>query len=120
MNSDRVEQWLQDIRSLSEGRYQLVQSLRKTILILDKTVTEEMKYGGILFGVHGHFCGIFSYKNHVGLEFSEGARLSDSFQVLEGQGKGRRHIKLVSEQEISSKHVLEYLTAALKLMKEKH
>ena len=118
MKSERVEQWLQDIRSLSEERYQLLQSLRQTILALDNTVTEEMKYGGILFGTHGHFCGIFSYKQHVGLEFGEGARMPDSYQVLDGKGKGRRHIKLTSVQEIKTKHVLEYLVAVLKLVKQ--
>jgi hypothetical protein len=118
MKSERVEQWLQDIRSLSEERYQLLQSLRQTILALDNTVTEEMKYGGILFGTHGHFCGIFSYKQHVGLEFGEGARMPDPYQVLDGKGKGRRHIKLTSVQEIKTKHVLEYLVAVLKLVKQ--
>lgn len=119
MKPDRLELWLQDIRSLNEDRYKLVQFLRKTILALDKTVTEEIKYGGILFGAEEHFCGIFSYKQHVGLEFGEGAKLLDPYQVLEGKGKGRRHIKLTCEEEVKTKHALEYLVAALKLVKGK-
>ena len=62
MKSERVEQWLQDIRSLSEERYQLLQSLRQTILALDNTVTEEMKYGGI-----GRISSVFKLAEHVDL-----------------------------------------------------
>jgi hypothetical protein len=119
MESDRVGQWLQDVRLLTEERYQLVLALRKMILALDKSVTEEIKYGGILFGATDHFCGIFSYKHHVTLEFGEGANLSDPHQVLEGQGKFRRHIKLLNEADVKAKHVSKYLAFAWKTAQAK-
>jgi hypothetical protein len=119
MESDRIGQWLQDVRLLSEERYQLVRSLRTMIMALDKSVTEEIKYGGILFGAANHFCGIFSYKQHVTLEFSEGANLSDQHLVLEGQGKFRRHIKLQTEADVKAKHISKYLLLALKAAQAK-
>jgi hypothetical protein len=72
-----------------------------------------VKYGGLLFSVKKPFCGVFSYAKHVSLEFGAGASLPDNFKVLEGDGKLRRHIKLLSAQDIAGKHVREYLVLAL-------
>lgn len=113
MNTDRVAKLLEDIRLLSEDRFKLVQSLRKLVLGLEG-ISEEVKYGGILFAEGKPFCGIFSYAKHVSLEFSEGASLPDKHKVLEGDGKLRRHIKLFSIQDIESKHVRDYLVLARK------
>lgn len=112
--SDRIEKLLQDIRSLDNTRFELVQSLRELILSLKPSISEEVKYGGILFSASKPFCGIFSYAKHVSLEFGEGTSLPDKFKQLEGEGKLRRHIKLSSLQDISAKHVREYLLLALK------
>ncbi len=113
MSTDRVAKLLEDIRLLSEDRFKLVQSLRKLILGLGG-ISEEVKYGGILFAERKPFCGIFSYAKHVSLEFSAGASLPDKHKVLEGDGKLRRHIKLVAVDDIESKHVRDYLVLARK------
>ncbi|MBC3909745.1 DUF1801 domain-containing protein [Undibacterium umbellatum] len=114
MSADRIDKLLQDIRLLDEDRHALVQALREQILKLDKGVTEEAKYGGLLFSASKPFCGVFSYAKHVSLEFGEGASLPDKYQMLEGEGKFRRHIKLTSQQQIKDKHVQAYLLLALK------
>jgi len=113
MPADRISRLLEDIRLLDAGRFELVQSLRELILNLDPSISEEVKYGGLLFSAGKPFCGIFSYTKHVSLEFGAGALLPDAFKVLEGEGKFRRHIKLMSAQDISGKHVREYLVPAL-------
>lgn len=113
MIDDRIQQLLADIRLLDEGRFQLVQSLRETVLGLAVGVAEEVKYGGILFSAPRPFCGLFSYARHVSLEFGAGASLPDIHGVLEGQGKFRRHIKLFSLEEVSAKQVKTYLHMAL-------
>lgn len=113
MSTDRVAKLLDDIRLLSEDRFKLVQSLRKLVLGLEG-VSEEVKYGGILFTADKSFCGIFSYANHVSLEFSAGAALPDKHRVLEGSGKLRRHIKLTASQDVEDKHVRDYLVLARK------
>ena len=114
MSADRISKLLEDIRLLDQARFELVQSLREIILGLTPSISEEVKYGGILFSAGQPFCGVFSYAKHVSLEFGAGAALPDKFQVLEGEGKFRRHIKLSSAQDISAKHVREYLVLALK------
>lgn len=113
MPDNRITKLLDDIRLLQPERFELVQALRELILGLDPAVSEEVKYGGLLFSDGEPFCGVFSYAKHVSLEFGAGASLADTFNVLEGQGKLRRHIKLSSAQDIAEKHVREYLVSAL-------
>jgi len=115
MSADRISKLLEDIRLLDPERFELVQALRKIILGLGATISEEVKYGGILFSTEKPFCGIFSYAKHVSLEFGAGASFPDKFKVLEGEGKLRRHIKLSSEHDILGKHVREYLLLALEV-----
>ncbi len=114
MVADRIAKFLEDIRALNEERFNLVQTVRELVLDLDCSISEEVKYGGILFSAKKPFCGVFSYAKHVSLEFGEGASFPDKHKVLEGEGKLRRHIKLVCVQDISAKHVREYLALALK------
>lgn len=114
MTSVRVTKFLEDVRFLGEERFNLVQALRKEVLSLEDSISEEIKYGGILFAANKPFCGIFSYSKHVSLEFGDGASLPDRNNVLEGKGKLRRHIKLISLEDIATKHVREYLALALK------
>jgi hypothetical protein len=114
MSADRISKLLEDIRLIDPERFELMQALREDILDLDSSISEEVKYGGLLFSTKKSFCGVFSYAKHVSLEFSAGAALPDTFKVLEGEGKFRRHIKLTSTQAIEEKHVREYLVLALK------
>lgn len=114
MPAERIAKLLEDIRLLDSGHFELVQALREMILGLNSLISEEVKYGGLLFSAETPFCGVFAYTKHVSLEFGAGATLSDEFKVLEGTGKFRRHIKLSSVQDISDKHIREYLTLALK------
>jgi hypothetical protein len=60
------------------------------------------------------FCGVFAYKEHVTIEFGSGAKIADDIGLLEGAGKGRRHLKLKTVAEIKSKKLVEYLTLAHK------
>ena len=104
---------LEDIRFLGEKQFEIVESVR---LLLKRTIeplTEEVKYGGILFTADVQFCGVFAYKEHVSFEFSHGAKLNDSEGFLEGRGKSRRHIKLRNADDLSAKKLVLYLPLAL-------
>ncbi len=72
-----------------------------------------MKYGGILFSNGEAFCGVYSYAAHISLEFGKGAEFPDAHKVLEGKGKGRRHIKITSIEDVKAKHVKHYIGVAL-------
>jgi len=112
MSSEPVEHFLEDLRRVDEERFQLVARLRNLILSVDPKITDEIKYGGILFSAGPPFCGIFSYAKHVSLEFGRGAELPDKHKVLEGEGKLRRHIKLEVGQDLFRKNVREYVLLA--------
>ena len=51
MVSDRVTKFLEDIRFLGEERFNLVQALREEVLSLEGSISEEIKYGGILLSL---------------------------------------------------------------------
>ncbi len=94
--------------------YEIANSVRTRILQLAGTVDEEVKYGGILFAAPEPFCGIFVYKQHVSVEFSHGAKIADPHGLLEGKGKGRRHLKLHTLEDVENKYLTDYLRLAQK------
>lgn len=66
------------------------------------------------FSVNGnYFAMIRDYSNHVNLYFFSGAKLSS--KLLEGTGKGMRHIKIASRDDIKSAEIARLLRAAAKL-----
>jgi hypothetical protein len=113
MNKKSPDTLLADIRLISEERHSTVQAVRSLAQRLFSPLTEEVKYGGILFTSDVPFSGVFAYKEHVSVEFSCGADIDDALGLLEGDGKHRRHLKLRSLADIDAKHVAHYLPLAL-------
>lgn len=79
-------------------------------------VAREM-YGGIMYevvsGDHStRMFGHFASKNHVSLEFTEGATFDDPGQLLEGSGKMRRHLKFYSLEDLMAKDPAPFLQQA--------
>lgn len=113
MVTNSVQELLAGIRALNEERFLLIKAARAVVKRTATQVTEEVKYGGILFSKGAHFCGIFNYKQHISVEFSQGAKLADPLGFLEGSGKGRRHLKLRTKEDIELKHLSQYVSQAL-------
>jgi hypothetical protein len=118
MTKKSVQTLLEDIRFVSEQNYEIVEAVRALIKNTFETTSEEVKYGGILFTSGVQFGGIFAYKSHVTIEFGNGAKINDPFGYLEGTGKGRRHVKLVTVSQIQDKKLAQYLSLALQAAKE--
>ena len=112
--NQKVNNLLNDWQIDNPALYEIANSVRTRILQLADTVDEEVKYGGILFAAPEPFCGIFVYKQHVSVEFSHGAKILDPHGLLEGKGKGRRHLKLHTIEDVEDKHLTEYLRLAQK------
>lgn len=112
-----VEALLADIRLLGEEQFRIVQAVRALAKKEIQPLSEEVKYGGILFSSGPHFGGVFAYKEHVSVEFGHGAAIKDPDGLLEGGGKGRRHIKLRSVGDITAKKLAIYLSQALEAAK---
>lgn len=107
-----VQALLEEIRLLGEPQFEIVQAVRSLIHSQYPSASEEVKYGGILFSSGVQFCGVFAYKEHVSVEFGHGAKIKDTMGLLEGAGKGRRHIKLHNLADIPKKHLKSYLPLA--------
>jgi hypothetical protein len=114
MATKSVTTLLEDIRFMSEDRYETVQAVRALVKKLVKPLSEEVKYGGILFSSGAQFGGVFAYKEHVSVEFSNGAAIEDTLGHLEGSGKLRRHVKLVSLADLKAKQLAQYISLASK------
>jgi hypothetical protein len=108
-----VQTLLEDIRLLGEEQFQIVEAVRTLVKKTVKPVTEEVKYGGIMFASGVPFSGVFAYQEHVSVEFGHGAKIDGMQHVLEGSGKGRRHIKLYVTKDISTKQLAALLPLAL-------
>ena len=108
-----VQALLEDIRLVGEEQFQIVEAVRALVKKTIKPLSEEVKYGGILFVSDVQFGGVFAYKEHVSVEFSHGAKITDREGFLEGGGKGRRHIKLRAVGDIKAKKLASYLSLAL-------
>lgn len=109
---NRVENLLEDLRQHRGALFPIVTRLRAMVLASGPAITEEVKYGGILFASRTGFCGVFVYTNHVTLEFGDGSMMPDPHGVLMGKGKHRRHIRIDSEDDLEAKKVGDYINVA--------
>lgn len=112
MSDIKVENLLSDLRMTNSATYELVEEMRKTIRTAVPMVSEKVMYGGLIFSDTNSFCGVFAYAEHVSIEFGRGCDLQDTYGVLEGSGKFRRHIKLHNKADIKLKHVREFVVQA--------
>lgn len=111
--SKTIEALLEDIRLLGEDQFQIVQQVRALAKQTLEPLSEEVKYGGILFSSGRPFGGVFAYRDHVSVEFSHGAKIVDAAGLLEGKGKGRRHLKLRRASDIETRQLARYLRLAV-------
>ncbi|MBG7458987.1 DUF1801 domain-containing protein [Pseudomonas aeruginosa] len=108
-----VDALLADLAMTHEAMLEIVQCVRGLVHEVAGTVSETVKYGGIVFSQAAPFCGVYAYQEHVSVEFGQGCAFDDPHGVLEGGGKFRRHIKLRSVAEMWDKHLSDYLKQAL-------
>ena len=118
MATKDVQTGVNDIAHLGHEQHSVVECVRKLIKTIVSPVSEEVKYGGILFTSDVQFCGIFAYKKHVSVEFNKGAQVDDAFGDLEGGGKARRHLKLRTVKDIESKRLAHYIPLALEAARD--
>lgn len=101
------DEFLETLSMMSADKAALMEALRGLIQAEFGFTEERIRYGGIVFG--GDAIGIFPRKRHVTVEFGNGTRMSDPYDLLEGTGKTRRHITLLTLEEIEAKHLAEYV-----------
>ncbi|MCP4271901.1 MAG: DUF1801 domain-containing protein [Gammaproteobacteria bacterium] len=113
---NRVEQFIADTLSVDEAKGNTLISIRKLILSIYPEAQEEIKYGGLVFNVDAKLIGgIFTRQKHISLEFSFGYQFSDPEKRLEGNGKYRRHLKIMHDDDIKNKDVSFFVSQAFNI-----
>lgn len=115
MSGIRVNKYLDDLHSVSPDEVKIIRQIRKIFFAANKDLLEDIKYGGLVFSLSDTLVGgIFLYKKHISIEFSNGADFSDPSGILEGKGKKRRHVKIFQEKDIADKKVKAFVAEAIK------
>ena len=114
MGEPRVEQFMADIQAATPQWYEIASAVRKAFREHESVVTEDIKYGGVVFLLDQVLIGgVYFYKNHCSLEISNGAELKNPDGFLEGNGKFRRHIKMTTLADINNKNVSDYIQQSI-------
>ena len=114
-NNEKVNNFLTDIQLAIPDRFEMMQKIRELFHQQNSELFEDIKYGGLVFNLSNELvAGIFSYKNHISIEFGNGADFPDPSGLLEGKGKMRRHLKIIELTEIDSKKVEFFIKQAVK------
>ena len=112
--NEKVNDFLSDIQSISSEQFDMVIAIRDIFLKANEELVEGIKYGGLVFNVSNVLVGgIYTYKEHISIEFSNGADFIDTDSILEGNGKKRRHLKIYENDDIVQKNVEHFVSQAV-------
>ena len=110
-----MHDFLSDIQSIYPEQFDMIILLRDIFFGANKKLVEGIKYGGLAFNVSNALIGgIYTYKKHISIEFSNGSGFIDTDSILEGSGKKRRHIKIYTDDDIVQKNVTYFVSQAMK------
>ncbi len=115
-NNNQVQKLIEDIQMVDHAKFETLIKLRDVVFSINPKIQERVMYGGIMFSLVSDWGGIFVRKNHISFEFVLGVQLKDSYRILEGKGKLRRHLKLRSSKDIENKRVAYFVKQSLNSM----
>ncbi len=103
------------VMEVEPGKRALIQKLRAFVKAQAPQLKEQIKWGNICWIGKSNVCWIIVYKDHVDFGFFKGAELKDSKKLLEGTGKGLRHVKVKAAGDIKEKEFAALLKEAIAL-----
>lgn len=110
-----VKYFIRDIQSVNPEHAKIIELVRDLFMEENKEILQQIKYGGLTFFQKGVLIGgIFPYKNHLSIEFSNGSDFSDPSSKLEGKGRKRRHLKIFTVEDIDTKNALYFIKQAVR------
>ncbi|MGD9606994.1 MAG: DUF1801 domain-containing protein [Leucobacter sp.] len=113
--SEKIDGFLRSLEEQADERHGIIARMRELVTTTYPGLEETFQYGGLLYKDGSFlFTGLFARSNHVTVELGGGAYIDDPYGHLEGKGgrEGRKHVKLLSADEIEDKHLAEYLSRA--------
>lgn len=110
----RIEQFL---LKLPQEKRLITLFYREQILSLHPDIHEDIKWGNLTFVYKGNLAFIYTYTTtvYMNLGFFRGTELNDEHELLEGTGKGMRHIKLYSADDKLAIPIREWMLQAIEL-----
>ena len=108
-----VEAWFD---MLPPGQVALTRELQAAVLATAPQLQQAVKWGNLLF-THGgtHLLAIMTHKAHANLQVFHGAALAARFPMLEGTGKGLRHLRCRYGQPLDTEIVKALVLASLEV-----
>lgn len=103
------------VKDLPQEQQPIVEALRTLVLTTAPHLEEKLKWNNPTYVGKSNVCWILSYKDHVDFGFFRGTQLPNPKGLLEGTGKGLRHVKMYSMQDANNPAVKALLREAVKL-----
>ena len=103
------------INLLNSPNREIAKELRRIIREAAPEAKESIKWGMPVYEQNGNFCGIDGKQKRVNFQFFKGALLSDPEGLLEGTGKGMRHIKVRDVKNVREDYVKKLVREAVHL-----
>ncbi len=112
--NEEVQNFLNEIEMSNAEKSDILIEIRQIIFNFFPKTDERIMYGGIVFFLNDEmFSGLFVNKKHITVEFSNGFLMEDPDRMLEGKGKYRRHLKILTKEDILSKGVSFFVKQAV-------
>jgi hypothetical protein len=99
---------------LGDPQKGIAELLREIVLTRYPQLREDIKWHVLVYWLGTTpIVSIEGFKAHVNLKFFEGAELEDHAGILEGTGKGARHVKFRSTGDVDEAMILVLIDEAL-------
>lgn len=89
------------LAALEDDKRQIVLELRGSVHEAIPDVKEVIKWGTLILERNGIVGGVMVHKDKVNLQLWRGAELQDKDRLLEGTGKGMRHLTFLKKDDIT-------------------
>jgi hypothetical protein len=103
------------IRKLDPEHKAIAIALREVIRKAAPKATEAIKWGSPWWSQNGNLFCIYTASDHINFGFTRGTNLDDPKGLLEGTGKGMRHIKLFTASDIRKTQFTSWIKQAVNL-----
>ena len=112
--NEKVQIFFEGILMSDTEKHNSLLEIRKIVFHIHTNAVERIMYGGIMFSLNAKdFSGLFVRGSHISLEFSNGYKMKDPNQFLEGNGKFRRHLKIKTYADIKNIDVTFFVKQAV-------
>lgn len=118
--SPKVQQFFM---KLPPAKREAAMQLRDIIVAVDNSIEETIKWNQLTF-VHGKtnlaFIYTFATVEYINLGFFHGTMLKDPKKLLEGTGKGMRHVKIYNAEKIPAKQIAQWIKESMQTVVVNH